>query len=271
MRTKGLALASSLGLLLVAGLLQGASVTPVVWGDDPGETGNPDCSDVCSTCGYYELKIEPPQEGTFYGPGGFEVTISNATWKEAGEMMSFDWSSNYPVYAVIVKAGPLANVYNYDPPVTSDTDLGPPGRQAISHITFCYKPPEITVTVSGLSDLTIDQPFIGQGNQYGSLGTLSVSITASVSYTASVYYTYTIVTGSTSPFTGDPLSLQADSGTWYTIPEYPSSIILPDFSGSPGTESHDYPVRVELSLLGDRDAGDVIQFTVHVTVSASSP
>jgi len=135
----------------------------------------------------------------------------------------------------------------------------------------CTPSPSLTVEVSGLSDLTLTQADIATGNQYGSLGTLSVSITASVSYTASVYYTYTIVTGSTSPFTGDPLSLQADSGTWYTIPGYPSSITLPDFSGSPGTESHDYPVRVDLSLLGDRDAGDVIQFTVHVTVSASSP
>ncbi|MGC9530229.1 MAG: hypothetical protein ACP5G2_06475, partial [Candidatus Bipolaricaulaceae bacterium] len=94
---------------------------------------------------------------------------------------------------------------------------------------------------------------------------------ATVSYTASVYYTYNIVQGSTAYFTGDPLSLQADSTTWHTIPEYPSAIPLPDFSGSPGIEFHTYPVRVDLSLLGDRDAGDIIQLAVHVTVAASSP
>ncbi|MGC9530228.1 MAG: hypothetical protein ACP5G2_06470, partial [Candidatus Bipolaricaulaceae bacterium] len=112
---------------------RGASVTPVVWGDDPGENGNPSCADVCSTC-TYEYKLEPPAEGTFSGPGGFQVTISGATYREGTEMMSFDWAANYPVSVVIVKAGREANVYTYDPPVTSDQDLQPPGQPAISHI-----------------------------------------------------------------------------------------------------------------------------------------
>ena len=240
--------------------------------------GNPDCSDVCLGCGYSQLKVpsdddpnQTLQEGTFYGPEGFEVTIYNATWKDSNEMVSFDWSSNFPVKVVIVKGGPSANVYHFDSPATSGSELKAPDCKGISHIIFCYCPPIQWVIVSGLSDLEITQLFIGQGNRYGSLGTLRVVIVSCVNYTASVCYTYTVVSGSTSPFTGDPLSLQANSGTWYTIPEYPSSTTLPDFTGHPGIEIRFYPVRVDLSLLGDRDAGDVIQFTVHVTVSASSP
>jgi len=231
--------------------------------------GNPTCDTVCSGC-YSELKVDPPKEG-YSTDGILIVNIFNVVKKPDGDWISFDWSSNIPVNVVLVKGGPSANAYTYDPPATSGSGLKAPKCKGISHIIFCYCPPMQWVIVSGLSDLEITQLFIGQGNRYGSLGTLRVAIVSSVNYTASVYYTYTIVSGSTSTFTGDPLSLQANSGTWYTIPEYPSSITLPDFSGHPGIEIHFYPVRVDLSLLGDRDAGDVIQFTVHVTVSASSP
>jgi len=219
---------------------------------------------------YSELKIDPPKEG-YSDDGTLFVNIFNVVKKSDGDWISFDWSSNIPVNVVLVKGGPSANAYYYDPPATGGNGLQAPRGKGISHITFCYCPPMQWVSVSGLSDLEITQRFIRQGNRYGSLGILRVVIVSSVNYTASVYYTYTIMSGSTSPFTGDPLSLQANSGTWYTIPEYPSSTTLPDFSGHPGIEMHFYPVRVDLSLLGDRDAGDVILFTVHVTVSASSP
>ena len=235
-------------------------------------SGNPTCDTVCSGC-YSELKVDPPKEG-HSTDGTLIVNIFNVVKKlENGkeEWVRFDWSSNIPVNVVLVKGGPSANAYTYDPPATSGSGLKAPKCKGISHIIFCYCPPIQWVVVSGLSDLEITQLFIGQGNRYGSLGTLRVVIVSCVNYTASVCYTYTVVSGSTSPFTGDPLSLQANSGTWYTIPEYPSSTALPDFSGHPGIEIHFYPVRVDLSLLGDRDAGDVIQFTVHVTVSASSP
>ena len=239
--------------------------------------GNPNCDTICSDC-FSELKIDPPKEG-YSTDGTLIVNIFNVVKKlENGkeEWISFDWSSNIPVRVVLVKGGPSANAYIYDPPATSGSGLKAPKCKGISHITFCYCPPEITVTVSGLSDLTLTQADIATGNRYGSLGTLSVSITASVSYTASVYYTYTIVSGSTASFTGDPLLLEypSGSGNWITIPPTSGSLSLPGFSGAPNLPAGEtviYPVQVDLSLLGDRDAGDVIQFTVHVTVSASSP
>ncbi|KUK26861.1 MAG: hypothetical protein XD60_0945 [Acetothermia bacterium 64_32] len=252
-------------MLVLAGGVSFACGNPIVI------PGNPDCDDLCYRC-YEEFKLDPPEKGTFSDPDGpLTVTIYNAVYKPKGEMLSFSWSSNIPVSAVIVKGGPWANVYYYCPPATGDSWLHAPGWKGINHITFCYIPPQLEVEVSGLSDFTVTQEFIGQGNRYAPLGTLSVTITASTGYTASVYYTYEVLWGSTSPFTGDPLSLQADSGTWYIIPQYPSYITLPDFSGGPGTETHTYPVRVDLSLLGDRDAGDVIRFTVHVTVSDPWP
>lgn len=230
--------------------------------------GNPNCNDVCSGC-YTQLKIAPPREG-ISTDGILVVNIFNVV-KSGGNWLRFDWTSNIPVNVVLVKGGRGANGYFYDPPATSGSGLSAPGQKGISHIIFCYVPSQLEVHVSGLSDLTVDQAFISQGYQYGSLGMLSVAITAPMSYTASIYYTYTVVHGSSAPFTGNPLSLQAASGIWYTIPKYPSSTTLPDFSGNPGTETHTYPVRVDLALLGDRAAGDVIEFTIHVTVSSSSP
>ncbi len=54
---------------------------------------------------------------------------------------------------MIVKGSNAANVYCYDPPVYGDTELiaptkynkktgKPDGTYAISHVTFCYNPPE---------------------------------------------------------------------------------------------------------------------------------
>lgn len=136
----------------------------------------------------------------------------------------------------------------------------------------CSPPPEISVAVYGLTDLTVTQPLIGTWSSLPdgftqSLGGLTVSVTATgtVSYTASVWYS---VSPDPSPaFTDDPLLFEdPDSpGTWTMIP---SALAPPEtLPGlSSGTQSKTYPVVVDLTKLGDRKAGETFTFTVHVNV-----
>jgi hypothetical protein len=114
-----------------AGSPSGDGVQPVV------VAGNPDCS------GYdfgFKPQPEPPPSGTYTFPapdGVNTVTItSDGTY--------FDWTSTLSIDAVIVKGGPNANVYTYDPESLDDTGLHSPINPnnnlpyAISHIEFCY-------------------------------------------------------------------------------------------------------------------------------------
>lgn len=105
------------------------------------------------------FKFEGPQgsdipEGTHTaGPlcCGNTITITvYGTYDEQGkwEPKSFDWTSTYPISAVIVKTGAIepgkgdvAYLYVYAPPMTSDTNLVAPGGKGISHITFCWDCP----------------------------------------------------------------------------------------------------------------------------------
>src|SRR5688572_12952424 len=116
-----------------AKLASAASVEPVL------VEGNPDCASL----GYryegkfdYEGPIAPSQPVPLLG--GHTAT---ATTDDNG--YTFSWTSTLPIDAVIVKAGPRANVYAYDPEASHDEGLITPnndgGNQAqISHITFCY-------------------------------------------------------------------------------------------------------------------------------------
>jgi hypothetical protein len=65
---------------------------------------------------------------------------------EAGSVNSFDWTSNINILGVIVKNGDDgANNYDYGPSGSlGDTYLTTPfdGAKGISHISFCYYPPQ---------------------------------------------------------------------------------------------------------------------------------
>jgi len=101
--------------------------------------GNPSCADLGYELGY-KPQPEPPPSGTYTFPDDVgEVTIvSDGTY--------FDWSSTIGVDVVIVKGGPNADAFVYDPPEESvgDTQLHSPVNPnngqiyAISHIEFCY-------------------------------------------------------------------------------------------------------------------------------------
>jgi hypothetical protein len=134
-------LISLFGVLAVA---QASSVTPTF------VAGNPDCEDLGYDFGYKPYP-EPPPSGTYPFPDGInsvEIT-SDGTY--------FDWAATLGIDAVIVKGGPNANVYIYDPEAEEDTVLNSPTNPnndqpfAISHIEFCY---DYEVDVSKTADTT---------------------------------------------------------------------------------------------------------------------
>ena len=130
-----------------------------------------------------------------------------------------------------------------------------------------YTPPVLEVTVSGLTDLTITQTLIGiwasnPAQLRQSLGDLSVSVVATVNYETHIWYS---VSPAPSPaFDSDPLEFEYPTGTFTTLPSWPTMAPLP---GLNGTDSELYPITVDLVRLGNRSAGESFTFTVHVLVS----
>jgi hypothetical protein len=125
--------------LFIALLLLSWIATPVSATDITPQfvAGNPSCTSLGYSLG---LKVDPPTSGTYTFPGGGDtVTVTS-------NGVVFDWSSTLGIDAVIVKGGPNANVYVYDPPAESfgDTGLNSPINPnngnpfGLSHIEFCY-------------------------------------------------------------------------------------------------------------------------------------
>lgn len=111
--------------------------------------GNPRCTDLTGGAGWTEFKHEPPVSGTFTdGTLTVDVVVSDSP-----DGQVFSWESNIGVDAVIVKGGPSANVYFYDPEATSDSGLHAPatpsGKWAgLSHISFCYDEGDVPPSTS---------------------------------------------------------------------------------------------------------------------------
>ncbi len=136
---KALVVAAALLLLGAAGAMA-ASVVPTLV--DPWPSG-----DAASECGQtncvadFSYKFDDwgdqdlPYDGDYPVDGGNVINISNNDGK------TFDWTSEYPVCAVIVKAGTGAYVYYYDG-AYGDTGLVAPAGKDISHATFCYNDPD---------------------------------------------------------------------------------------------------------------------------------
>ena len=94
--------------------------------------GNVNCGAASGTTEILKLEGGNLANGT-YPAGSGSITVSNLTPN------TFDWSSTGVVIsAVFVKAGNGGNLYNYLPAgEIADTGLETPGKNAISHITFC--------------------------------------------------------------------------------------------------------------------------------------
>lgn len=109
---------------------QAASVTPFL------VPGNPSCAVVQGAETWTQLKKD--------GPGGVVVLddgVVKVTATISNDRKSLSFTATPGIDAVIVKAGPEANVYVYDPDSTGDTNLVvPPAGADISHVSFCHGP-----------------------------------------------------------------------------------------------------------------------------------
>jgi hypothetical protein len=111
--------------------------------------GNPSCTDLGFAHGYKVNAggAEDNPWGTWnVGPGTITVYGPN----EVPGGLPLNWSSTFGIDAVIVKGGPNANVYYYNPESMGDTELYTPanasgGYAGLSHVEFCYDY-EVTVT-----------------------------------------------------------------------------------------------------------------------------
>jgi hypothetical protein len=123
LRKRLLAILSAISLFAVIGATTAtaASVTPELI------PGNPSCADA--------TKIDPVVAGTYALEGGGYIVITLG----ANKTFNFDTEGSALVSSILVKGGPNAYLYSYDPPVTSDTGLFAPNgsggqRAGLSHL-----------------------------------------------------------------------------------------------------------------------------------------
>lgn len=141
------------GALLIVGALPGnAGGTPQQTTPSSSVvTGNLDCGDLGDFA--FEFKIDAqPVEGQVYDDpnSALVVTITDVT---EGDPMTFSFTTNIPVSAVFVKAGPGGILYTFDPPTTVGTNLASP-KSDISHVSFCWNPPPPTTSTTTSTSTT---------------------------------------------------------------------------------------------------------------------
>jgi hypothetical protein len=252
---------------------QTASVAPTL------VPGNPSCPE-----GFTSLKIEPVEDGT-YSNGDFEVTIDI----EDDGTLSFD--ANQGVDQVIVKGGPNANVYAYDPEVTSDVGLITPTNPnngqpyGYSHVDFCYDdepfvPLEITKTATARETVRyvwgLDKeggcPELGPLPQGGEW-LLAYWVTLNVSSESAGWVTtgeITITNPNDDPATItevtdllDSVAADVDCGVTFPYELAAGGSLVCDYSLATATEPSENTATVETS-------GDIEGNTVTVAVDLSS-
>src|SRR5690606_21348328 len=183
---------------LVLALGVGGSPTAEAQVFDPG---NPTCAGL----GYaYELKVDPPV------PGTYPVNSGSITWSFSNGDFQVDWNSTFGIDAVIMKAGPGANVYTYSPPALSGSGLvtpnNPSGKPAsLSHISFCsntpppsYQPLSATKTANGTYDRSVSWQLtksVSPGSFSGTAGQPVGDALWTVTATKSETFTNYMVTG----------------------------------------------------------------------------
>jgi hypothetical protein len=145
MKMRGLArlgaLASATVLTLgVASAISAASVAPI-----PINGGNPTCAQFAADFGggqnWLQVKSDPPGDGDIVVADFGTITVSNFDAN-----VGFDWSSDFGIDAVFVKAGTdKHNLYVYAATEGAAESMGDTGLVAqdgngngISHISFCF-------------------------------------------------------------------------------------------------------------------------------------
>lgn len=143
-------------MIMVLSLGAGAaSVEPVLYnswqaGNAAFECGQVEC---CNAVFHYKFDDwgDETYDGSYDIDSDEDGIVENVIIISNNDGYSFDWTSEGLVYCVIVKGSNAVNVYCYEGGSTSDTGLFAPTstnrkgkiiQHAISHVTFCYNPPE---------------------------------------------------------------------------------------------------------------------------------
>lgn len=166
-----------------------------------------DCFNPSCPTGYYSYKVEPVTAGVH----GTYFTISNIS--DSGSGPTFDWSSTRPVYQVIVKGGPGANLYDYSGATSDDglhAPLNPKNKKwfGLSHVTFCYGDP-VTQPVTVVPSAQVCELIQGVPE-----GSVSFNIDPLAGATVQVYANSNF-TGPVGASLSDGQSLGLAPGTYY--------------------------------------------------------
>lgn len=129
----------------------GASVMPETI---PGNDSNPNDYTPPEGCIHYEIpnsedvgthtvSFNELGEPSPDGPFTFTVVVGQEQGESFTKVLS--WSSNFPIYAVIVKGGDAFNLYQYESTVREDTDLVSPNTSSgnpadVSHVSIVICP-----------------------------------------------------------------------------------------------------------------------------------
>lgn len=147
--------------LAVSTVALAASVGPILVADWQSGNAESECAEATGYTGVsymYAYKVDGwcVDEGCdpyFDGNGTYGASFpdghTNSITIGSSDGYTFNWSATpNPIGAVIVKGGPSANIFAYDPQVYGDTGLYAPvnpennKNYAISHVTFCWNPEE---------------------------------------------------------------------------------------------------------------------------------
>lgn len=173
------ALFAALLLTLAPGLAQAQEPGPAS-GDGINPVyiaGNPDCAtlnaDDTNFPGVtrdFGFKIDGSPNGTFPFDGTMGGSLTGGAPSDPGNSVTiagsngfyFDWTATLGIDAVIVKGGPNADAFVYDPEDLADTDLHAPVNPAngepygLSHIEFCY---HYELTATKTADATFTRTY----------------------------------------------------------------------------------------------------------------
>lgn len=160
-----------------------AAVTPAVI------TGNPSCTGLGYTYGL-KPNAGTAQENTPNGTFYFNNGVDSVTVDANGSGLD-SWTSTIGVDAVIIKGGPNANVYTYNPESLGDSNLVTPTNPnnnqpfGLSHVEFCY---DYELGVSKTAAPTYDRTWSWTIDKTGDQTalTLSQGQTYTVNYVVSV-------------------------------------------------------------------------------------
>jgi hypothetical protein len=141
---KRLALLLALVVVMSLGTAAGASINYPTYSFADWQSGDAEsqCAAVTALTGidyFYAWKLEGAAPNGSWTHFGNTITISGSNGKV------FNWSSTQGIGAVVVKGGPGANIWVYDPQAYGDTGLYSPNNPGgnlpdVSHVTFCWNP-----------------------------------------------------------------------------------------------------------------------------------